>query len=378
MNPPADANPFLLGHAQSTHWEKAAEQCLQQIGYVPPEANLGFLYLTDTYADLTPEILDFFRTETGVEHWIGTVGVAICATGKEYYQSSAMAAMIASLPDDGFRLLPFYNRAADRLPGGWGDWLAGSGRHLAVVHGDPSNGNIPVLLKQLADELPGGRLVGGLTSSHGGHPQIAGDVVDGGLSGAVFNDRVPMVTALTQGCAQIGTSHRVTSCEQNIINSLDDQPALDVFKEDIGEILARDLNRAAGYIFAGMPVEDSDGSDYLVRNLLGIDTHGKRIAIGDMVTPGQQVQFCRRDGASAWQDLQRMVDELKQRIDGPPRGALYFSCLGRGRELFGDESGELGFLRRELGDVPLVGFFANGEISGRRLYGYTGVLTLFL
>jgi small ligand-binding sensory domain FIST len=32
----------------------------------------------------------------------------------------------------------------------------------------------------------------------------------------------------------------------------------------------------------------------------------------------------------------------------------------------------------ELGAFPLVGFFANGEISNNRLYGYTGVLTLFL
>ena len=34
--------------------------------------------------------------------------------------------------------------------------------------------------------------------------------------------------------------------------------------------------------------------------------------------------------------------------------------------------------RKALGDFPLVGFFCNGEISHNRLYGYTGVLTLFL
>jgi small ligand-binding sensory domain FIST len=27
--------------------------------------------------------------------------------------------------------------------------------------------------------------------------------------------------------------------------------------------------------------------------------------------------------------------------------------------------------------VPLVGFFAGGEIAHRHLYGYTGVLTVF-
>jgi small ligand-binding sensory domain FIST len=38
----------------------------------------------------------------------------------------------------------------------------------------------------------------------------------------------------------------------------------------------------------------------------------------------------------------------------------------------------MSLIRSALGDVPLIGFFCNGEISHNRLYGYTGVLTLFL
>ena len=30
-----------------------------------------------------------------------------------------------------------------------------------------------------------------------------------------------------------------------------------------------------------------------------------------------------------------------------------------------------------LGDIPLAGFFANGEIFHNRFYAYTGVLTVF-
>jgi len=375
MNTTSD---FLLGHAQSPEWEKAAEQCLQQIGYIPPEANLGFLYATDVHADQLPSIVDHLRTETGVQHWVGTVGIGICATGKEYYQTAALAVMIATLPENSFRILPFYNRAADHLPGSWEDWLQESGSHLAVVHGDPANPNLPQLLLQLSNELPGGYLVGGLSSSHGAHPQIADDVLEGGLSGVAFNDRAKVVTALTQGCSPIAGRHTISDCDNNVINAIDGRPALEVFNEDIGEILARDLNRAAGYIFAALPVRGSDTGDYLVRNLIGIDTHGKRIAIGDLVREGQQIQFCRRDGKTALEDMQRMLDDLKGRITGKPRGGLYFSCLGRGRELFGDNSNELNMIRQALGDFPLVGFFANGEISHERLYGYTGVLNLFL
>ncbi|MGH8743735.1 MAG: FIST C-terminal domain-containing protein [Burkholderiales bacterium] len=54
------------------------------------------------------------------------------------------------------------------------------------------------------------------------------------------------------------------------------------------------------------------------------------------------------------------------------------SCLGRGENMFGANSEELRLIQKTLGDFPLVGFFANGEISHNRLYGYTGVLTLFI
>jgi small ligand-binding sensory domain FIST len=57
---------------------------------------------------------------------------------------------------------------------------------------------------------------------------------------------------------------------------------------------------------------------------------------------------------------------------------VYVSCAGRGGPHFGGDSAELQIVRRALGDVPLVGFFAGGEIARHHLYGYTGVLTVFV
>ncbi|HKJ87078.1 MAG TPA: FIST C-terminal domain-containing protein, partial [Gammaproteobacteria bacterium] len=145
----------------------------------------------------------------------------------------------------------------------------------------------------------------------------------------------------------------------------------------IGELLARNLNRAAGYIFAGFPQGGADSGDYLVRNLVGVNEEKKVVGIGDEVSEGQEVMFCRRDGNAARDDLVRMVAEVRERAGGSVRGALYFSCVGRGASLFGEDSNELGLVRQELGDVPLTGFFCNGEIYDSRLYGYTGVLVLF-
>jgi small ligand-binding sensory domain FIST len=90
------------------------------------------------------------------------------------------------------------------------------------------------------------------------------------------------------------------------------------------------------------------------------------------------VMFCRRDPASALEDLKRMLTGLKRRAGQAPKAGLYFSCVARGPNLFGADSEELKTIREALGDFPLAGFFGNGEIAHDRLYGYTGVLALFL
>ncbi|MFT5394302.1 MAG: small ligand-binding sensory domain FIST, partial [Gammaproteobacteria bacterium] len=199
----------------------------------------------------------------------------------------------------------------------------------------------------------------------------------GGLSGVLMSPQVQVTTRLSQGCSPIGARHEVTQCERNVIIELDGRPALEVFKEDIGEILARDLSRAAGYIFVGLPITGSDTGDYLVRNLVGVDPRAGVVAIGEVVEPGQKVMFCRRDGPSAVRDMQRMLEEIDSATSGPPAAGVYYSCLARGPNLFGPNSEEVGMIAQALGDFPLIGFFANGEISHNRLYAYTGVLTLF-
>jgi small ligand-binding sensory domain FIST len=88
--------------------------------------------------------------------------------------------------------------------------------------------------------------------------------------------------------------------------------------------------------------------------------------------------FVRRDPKSAEEDLIRMATSVQRRLSGAPKGGVYFSCVAHGPALFGSERTEVGIVSQVLGDFPLVGFFGNGEISNNRLYGYTGVLCLFL
>lgn len=372
---------FPYAHAAADDWRDALSQVVIDLGSLPaPEpgmSRLGFLYVTDAVSPNLEEVLAMLADATAVEHWVGAVGIGICATGVEYYERPAIAAMLAELPTGAFRVFPTVSedlRAYDAIQQ---DWLGNAEPFLGLVHGDPSNPATEGLIAQLAARTATGFLVGGLASAHGDARLVADGVTQGGIAGVMLTDAVGVQTNLSQGCSPIGPHRTITECQRNILVTLDNRPALEVFKEDIGEALARDIASLGGTIFAGLPIPGSDTSDYLVRNLIGVDTTQNLLAIGDLVEQGGEVMFCRRDADTAREDLARMLAHLKSRLDGPPRGGVYVSCLGRGINLFGDDSEELKQIRDQLGDFPLVGFYANGEISRDRLYGYTGVLTLF-
>jgi len=124
------------------------------------------------------------------------------------------------------------------------------------------------------------------------------------------------------------------------------------------------------------------------------------VAVAQPVEAGMRLTFCQRNAAAARADLTRICAEVREALEPeemtadlagalsadtninphPARrmaGAIYVSCAGRGGPHFGGESAELQIVRRALGDVPLVGFFAGGEIALQALHGYTGVLTVF-
>ena len=367
-------NRFRCGHAAAADWQSAAQACLAQLG--GGGGNLGFLYVTDFFAAALPDIHRHFAGATGVAHWVGTVGIGICASGVEYLDEPAIVAMIGEFPVDSFRVFGAVTGAAqiEAVDLQCGDAPAA----IALVHADPLGGDVAQQIRLLAKRTESGFLVGGLASSRGANPLLADAVAQGGMSGVAFSDAVTVATRLTQGCAPIRPTHEITGAQNNIVVELDGRPALEVLRADVGISANEDLAQLGGQIFVGLSVAGSDTGEYVVRNLIGIDPGNRLIAIGDHARKGQRLQFCRRDRETARADMKRMLDSIREGLYTGPRGALYYSCLGRGGALLGGDSEELRMIQAALGDVPLAGFFCNGEISHNRLYGYTGVLTLFL
>jgi small ligand-binding sensory domain FIST len=409
---------FRFAHASHPDWSVAVEECallLQQYAgderYVR-NANLGFLYLTDALVEHAEQILATLKLRTGIPNWVGASGVGICATGIEFYEEPAIAVMLASFAPGTFNVFS----GAQRPPTlGTRTDAGADAAFTALVHGDPHSPDLPELLVDMGNKVASGYLFGGISNGRAKAVQIADRVLSGGLSGVVFSSDVRLVSRVSQGVHRLpaATRHKVTRATNNLIVELDGRRAFDVLLEDAGirerptlQVSAnggaredftkvrqqlQSLGRQG--LFVGIePVagpgyrERTPREDYVVRHVVALDPSKGVVAIAAQVDEEQSVSFCTRDEAAARKDLIRICAEIRDHLhehgekSGVPaeaKGAVYVTCLARGSHMFGESNEELGLIQRQLGNVPLVGFYANGEIGGQNLYGFTGVLTVF-
>ena len=291
------------------------------------------------------------------------------------------------------------------------------GRGDALV-ADGATPDLAELIQEVVDCTDSGHVFGGLSSGRGACPQWAlnpglatdAGVFQGGLSGVAFGPRVALLSRVTQGCQPISKVRRVTAWEGHVITHLDDEPALDVLLGDLNVDLF-DPQRAVNAVRATLvglslsstamlPRAGQFGEEVMVRHIIGLDPNRRAVAIAQELQDGMLLAFCRRNTEAARADLLRIGAEIRETLEPqeinaelgraladeatarphPMRGmagAIYVSCAGRGGPHFGAAHAEMQLVRRALGDVPLIGFFAGGEIAYRNLYGYTGVLTVF-
>ena len=258
----------------------------------------------------------------------------------------------------------------------------------------------------------------------------ASGVFAGGLSGVAFSDEVLLLSRVSQGCQPLtangSKTRKITACDGNLVIELDGEPALDVLLRDLNVSLEKpqEALEAVRATLVGLSQESQSvshpgifGSDVRVRHIIGLDPAKRGVAIAEAVQTGMNLAFCQRNVAAARSDLVRICAEIREELESqtqpeemlgaawgdnaglaeladrsfqynqsdngglPPKriaGAIYVSCSGRGGPHFGGPNAELQIVRKALGDVPLVGFFAGGEIARHHVYGYTGVLTVFM
>jgi len=424
---------FPYAHATHPQWPMAAALVLAQLRgqmalpHYASNPTLALLYITDHYAVHADAILEHLSGELPlVTDWSGTVGIGIASNNVEYVDEPALAVMLLDIPADQYRVFS-----------GVAPLGLGFEAHTALVHADGSTFDLGDLVHEMAGRTSAGYVFGGLSSSRtrsvqfaiaadgnlSGHGGASG-VFSGGLSGVAFTEDVAIVSRVTQGCSPVSKARLITEADRNLVLSLDGEPALDVMLADLGislqqpeqavEVVRSTLVALAPPASTQLGGEDDGadqglvrrtgdlGSEVMVRHIIGLDPARRGIAVAEQLQVGAQFALCRRNRDAARADLMRIGAEIREALEPQEaslalamdlhpdeahaeptparriRGAVYVSCSGRSGLHFGAPSAEMQIVRRALGDVPLVGFFADGEIAGQQLFGYTGVLTVFI
>jgi len=345
------------------------------------DADFAVVFVSAHHARGYERIPDAVGAALGCRVLVGCSAGGVIGGGREVEDAPGFSLTAARLP--GADLAAFHlddastgiARSADD-----GDFL---------LLADPFSFDVEDFLRELDLAAPRAAKIGGLASggrAAGENALFLGDGVHrSGLVGVRFGGNVRIDTLVAQGCRPIGEPMFVTRSQANAILALDGRSPIEVLQQlyEALEPADRDLFRHS--LFLGLVMRDKGDAyrrgDFLVRNLVGLDGERGMLLVGALVREGSIVQFHLRDAATSAEDLSTMLAELPAEVRGDVRGSLLFSCLGRGRHLYGRPDHDTELFRRELGPVPLGGFFCNGEIGpvqGKTfLHGYTSSFGLF-
>jgi len=378
--------------------EDVVEQA-QRLLRVP--ADLGLVFISAAFASEYSRLMPLLQEKLSIPALIGCCGggiVGIDAKGdvQEVEEGAALSLTLAHLPDVKVQTFHISINALpdpDSSPDAWVELMGVPPQDQPhfILLGDPMSSGTNELLQGLDFAYAGAAKVGGLADpgSLGHHSSLFCDFKQyrDGMVGVALSGNLVMETIVAQGCRPIGQPYQVVEGERNILLKLEESAygkahtPLEILQGIFEDLEEEDRALAQRSLSIGIAQsafkQTLEQGDFLIRNVLGVDPRTGAMAIGDRVRPGQRIQFHLRDAEASEDDLTMLLERYQnQDQSSSPAGALMFACLGRGEGLYNRPNFDSRLFTRYL-NVPLSGFFCNGEIgpvgNTTFLHGYTSV-----
>ena len=362
------------------YWARAVKDACSQLAPFSPNANFGFVYVTDALAGDLGSIVTFLRETTPIANWAGGCCSSLLPPPKKGMGKLTLALMLGQAPPESVRLFegppahdpePFIRRHKD--------WLSRQQGVSALLHVNPNAFDVEeriALLTRIGPIFAFGAALAPKEQA----AYVAGGVRRSGLSGMFFGDGAELIIGHAQSCRPISGRRKVTNAAGNVIMELDNELALKALRNDAASFMGTDLRQAAGSVHIAVPDPSTDDQRaFYVRELEAIDPTRGWLAVRGAIDKGEQIMFVRRDEADAAINLRRMAEKMKERLEGRTiQGGLFISSIVRDAYLFGGQSVEQKIISECLGVFPMIGISGKGEIRRDLLYGQSSVLALFV
>ncbi|AYN68637.1 histidine kinase [Euzebyella marina] len=203
-----------------------------------------------------------------------------------------------------------------------------------------------------------------------------GEIIAVGL----YGDSLEITSANYGGWSVFGPLRTITKSDGNVLYELDGKPALDLYKQYLGD-KAKDLPYSA--LFYPLNVDLHDGSKPLVRTILNIDEEENSMLLAGNVPEGSSVQLMMStvdDIADGAREAAKLAVELRK---NKTELALLVSCVGRKLVMDQRTEDEVEEVIDIVGSQAAVtGFYSYGEMApfageeSCKLHNQTMTLTL--
>ena len=381
--------------SQEAHPEAAAQAVASSVyeALGQAECHLAFVFFSPHYFSDIQRMVDIIHENLRPQALVGCVGQGIIGGDQEIEEHPGL--VLWGLRSTDMRVVPFKltpNTEGEEVSlDGWPAALeATTHPYTFFLFADPFSTPIDELLSQLEEQAPGSSAIGGIASGgmDVGESRLVlnRDIIGSGVVGVAVQGGLEIRTVVSQGCQPIGERYVVTKVDRNVIQELGGIPPLERLEATLNALDEHEQQQVAHGLQVGIAMDEHrpefGQGDFLIRGLLGADRESGSLAIADFVQEGQTIQFHVRDAHAASEDFHLLLS--KERMTHPdslPKGALLFSCNGRGRRFFETPHHDVSTLQQQMGTMPIAGFFAGGEIgpvSGKNfLHGYTASMALF-
>jgi small ligand-binding sensory domain FIST len=255
-----------------------------------------------------------------------------------------------------------------------------------IILTDPYSCDATKLVPWLDAAFPNSTKIGGIASgatNPGESILLLGDeLYRTGAIGLALTGNVEIDTIVAQGCKPVGSPMFITRAAGPVLYELDGQSAMHTLEKLFTTLDQDDRSLARNSLFLGVVMVDQqevyEHGDFLIRNIVGVDPEALAVAVSAELREGSIAQFHLRDAHTSTADLQELLAKHQY---GSPAGALLFTCMGRGQDLYGSANHDTDLFHNQMGQVPMGGFFSNGEIGpvlGQTfLHSYTSAFGLF-
>ncbi len=385
--------PFSSTLSTESATSAAVAECLARAEWQGP-VDLAMVFFTPQHREAALEIAQTITESLKPRCLLGCQGETVVGNDREVEGGPALCLWLGRWTEE-VELTPFHLTMEETSEGftllGWPDDLAETTAEdgLILALADPFTFPVDDFLRQLNELQPGLRLVGGMASGAaqpGENPLLIGSDLRGeGAVALLIRGPLKARCVVSQGCRPVGKPLIITKSKDNIILELGGKTALTQLQELWRELGPRDQELVQSGLHVGRVISEYKDSfrrgDFLIRNVMGMDRASGALAINERVRVGQTIQFHVRDAATADEDLHLLLQNDSRAHETKPQAALLFSCNGRGTRLFPEADHDARAIRAETGNVPLAGFFAQGElgpVGGQNfIHGFTASVVLF-